>query len=158
MDLATSSSSTITTHETDIEQVDEIYKRSERWNFLKLFESVQGKDLRKGNPWLDREAAKQKRQEIAKQRKMKRVRFSLAEILPPHLPHCRRINLAKPKFGYLHSEKCKNSLSEIPDGPDDMRWRDRAFVLSDYVTESSVYSDFYIEETNTGCDSHPAKY
>ena len=72
------------------------------------------------------------------------------------MPHCRRMNLAQSKFGYLHSEKCNNSVSERPNGADDMQWKDRAFVLSSDVGKSVAYSDFYSDDI--GCESHNISY
>ena len=63
-----------------------------------MFEQIQGKDLCKGNPWLDSLIITKRRKEVC---------FTTTEIIPPQLPHCRRLD-EKGEYGYLHSRKCVN--------------------------------------------------
>ena len=63
-----------------------------------MFEEVQGKDLRKGNPWLDSSIKSERRRAVC---------FTVAEINPPQLPNCRRLD-EKGEYGHLHSKKCGN--------------------------------------------------
>jgi len=121
-------------------------RRAERWGFLELFQHTQGRDLCKGNPWLSKETAEQKRLEISKRRK--RVRFSFTEISPPHYPHCRRSDLTQ-KFGHLHSDKCKNSASEKSSGSEDSEWKNRAFMLETCTNKYTCPADFYLTSTDT---------
>lgn len=118
-----------------------VQRRAERWGFLELFQRTQGRDLCKGNPWLSKETAEEKRLEISKRRKT--VRFSLTEISPPHYPHCRREDLNQ-KFGHLHSDKCKNSASEKSSGSDDSEWKNRAFMLETCTKKYTSSAEFYL--------------
>ena len=62
-----------------------------------MFEQTRGVDLSKNNPWLD-SSIKNKR---------KKVCFTVTEMSPPQLPHCRRVD-NEGTFGHLHSKKCGN--------------------------------------------------
>ena len=63
-----------------------------------MFEEIQGKNLSENNPLL---------KPLLKSKKIKRVRFSITEILPIQLPQCREIDV-NGEYGHLHSKNCKN--------------------------------------------------
>ena len=100
-----------------------------KYGLFEMFENIQGKNLSKDNPWLN--------PRLAIRTIRKKVTFSITELSPPELPHCRRKNI-KGNYGHLHSLGCSNY--EDIDGRELVH---RACVLDGCIIRPVTDADFY---------------
>ena len=108
-----------------------------------MFEEIQGKDLCKGNPWLDPLIVTERRKEVC---------FTISEISPPQLPHCRRVD-EEGEYGHLHSRKCEN-YEEL----DCTELCNRAHVLSVYFPKPfPLYIDYGKGKKSKYKDRYPLR-
>jgi hypothetical protein len=96
-------------HKIDKEQTPKKY------NYLIMLENLFERDLKTGNPWFGWLPHK-----TWKMRYLPNVRFSLTEIEPAGLPHCRHRGLGR--VGHLHTSKCANSVHETVHVMRDTDW------------------------------------
>ena len=110
-----------------------------QYNFVGMLESVFHKtDLLSNNMFINPRIMEQLQK--VKQ-SVKKVRFSFTEIESKHLPNCRRF-LLNSEYGFLHSPKCKNHLSEKELSPEDFQRRAN-FLCSNLKPERFQHEFYY---------------